>query len=456
MSDDDTLLKDIEVWCRRTGTAESTFGRQAVNDGKLVARLREGKSVTLRTAARLRAYMEAHRPPPAAHVPAPGLPAAIALAGEPATGAYRFYANRQRYLAFVNACNEKPLIARRAGRELQYLHPTPPALRVFDAGMGDATVLTLLLRDLHRHFPTVPLVVVAKELSLDDLRLALEKLPDRLLEHPATVVVVTNLNYTEAPRLTPRDVRAAAALNWQEVRLSGASAHEYATQLEALEPMLADGWSARVSPVSGNPVYNRPSVLVLYRDDQRFLLAPIVPQPGKTEGLYDFVLASQPWRARSPAEAKARGILAPLARSLAPGGRLLGIQSYGEDAGLELVRSVWPDESPFSVRRHDLLRALKEELGRDARDYNFSALSDAKSIFRFSMHTLPPDFVAQVGMSTLFSAWNAAIYVNQIEDERLEEAVASGAFLSATRATVVRHRGLWFNDETFVVSRHRD
>ena len=64
-------------------------------------------------------------------------------------------------------------------------------------------------------------MVVAKEISLEDVRLGLEKMPDRFLEHPATVLVITNLNYSEAPRLMPRDIQSAAALNWHEVRLKG-------------------------------------------------------------------------------------------------------------------------------------------------------------------------------------------------------------------------------------------
>ena len=32
-----------------------------------------------------------------------------------------------------------------------------------------------------------------------------------------------------------------------------------------------------------------------------------------------------------------------------------------------------------------------------------------------------------IGTSTLFAAWNAAIYVAQIEDQRLSEAISSGA-----------------------------
>ncbi len=141
---------------------------------------------------------------------------------------FRFYDNRQKYLAFVTTCNEKAAIARRAAHEVTLLRPTPPAVRLFDAGMGDGTVVGRVMRSTHRQFPTVPMFVVAKEISLEDVRLGLEKLPDRFFEHPATVFVVTNLNYAEAPRLMPRDAQLAAALNWQEVRLTGTTADEYA------------------------------------------------------------------------------------------------------------------------------------------------------------------------------------------------------------------------------------
>lgn len=39
--------------------AESTFGRRAVNDGKLVARLREGKRITIDTLDRIQAFIAA-------------------------------------------------------------------------------------------------------------------------------------------------------------------------------------------------------------------------------------------------------------------------------------------------------------------------------------------------------------------------------------------------------------
>ncbi|MGB3745717.1 MAG: hypothetical protein WBD11_14530, partial [Xanthobacteraceae bacterium] len=54
------LLQEISDYCRRTGLAESTFGRRAVNDGKLTARLRNGGRITTDTLDRIQGFMAAH------------------------------------------------------------------------------------------------------------------------------------------------------------------------------------------------------------------------------------------------------------------------------------------------------------------------------------------------------------------------------------------------------------
>jgi hypothetical protein len=153
------------------------------------------------------------------------------------------------------------------------------------------------------------------------------------------------------------------------------------------------------------------------------------------------------------AEFKAARVLAPLTRALAPGGRLLAIQSAGRDPALEIVQKLWPGENPFQADRHALLAALKTELGRDAREYNLTPPPDEKALLRYEMRTLPSELSDRIGTSTLFAAWNAAVYVNQIEDERLEPMVTSGAYLKSTQAVLQKHGGLWFNDEAFVISR---
>src|SRR4051794_614534 len=51
------ILQEIGDFCRRQGLAESTFGRRAVNDGKLASRLRNGGRITTDTLDRIRAFM---------------------------------------------------------------------------------------------------------------------------------------------------------------------------------------------------------------------------------------------------------------------------------------------------------------------------------------------------------------------------------------------------------------
>src|SRR5947209_3284561 len=166
------------------------------------------------------------------------------------------------------------------------------------------------MRSMHDHFPTVPFYIVGKEISLEDVRLALEKMPDRFMEHPATILVMTNMKYDEAPWLMPSAEGDVEKLVWHEVELKGTTAGQFDEQITALQPFLAENWRARISPKSGNPVYEKPVVLVMYRQDCRFLLDSVLPKRGTPRADFDLVLASQPYRARASVEFKAKRVIA--------------------------------------------------------------------------------------------------------------------------------------------------
>ena len=251
----DQILGEIRDYCRATKPRNPPSAGSSVNDGKLVSRLRDGARITTGTLDKVRAYLvRASRP---GRAECRRKPAAAVQAGQAtaATGVappgFRFFDNRQKYLLFVSTCSEKTEIANRISLELGSLQPSPPALRLFDAGVGDGTVLSRVMRALHARFPTMPLYVVAKEISYEDVRMMLEKMADRLFEHPATVLVVTNLYYAEAPWLTPRSATSAQGLIWKDVALSGNTAHGFAEQIRELEGFLAENWRAGISPDHG-------------------------------------------------------------------------------------------------------------------------------------------------------------------------------------------------------------
>src|SRR5712691_11755639 len=260
------LLGEIADYCRRVGMAESTFGRRAVNDGKLVGRLRIGGRVTIETVERVRTFMSENRSietrglvrlrssasAGSLNGAAGAMPdrrgidtAAQAAPKDEAKTNFRFYDNRQKYLLFVSTCSEKWVVAQRVTMELANIHPRPPSVRIFDAGVGDGTVLARVMRAMHNQFATMPFYIVGKEISLEDVRLTLEKMPDRFFEHPATVLVITNMYYAEAPWLTPKSITAATSLVWHEVGLLGNTSHAFEEQITALQPFLSEHWRAK-------------------------------------------------------------------------------------------------------------------------------------------------------------------------------------------------------------------
>ena len=463
----DQLLTAVIEFCKKYKMAESTFGRKAVNDGKFVSRLRTGARVTPETFEKVKKFINSSGNVKSIEIDNQDL---YVLPKEDNVDDknifdekskskkknFRFFDNRQKYLLFVSTCSEKEVISKRIGMELGHIKPKPPAIRIFDAGMGDGTVLAGVMREMHHRYPTMPFYISGKEISLEDVRICLSKMSDRLFEHPASVLVFTNLFYSEAPWLKPKSMASSNSMVWKEVALQGGSSHEFAEQLNELMGFLDENWQAGHSPKTGNPIYERPTVLIIYREDHKFLLSDVIPKQDVKKADYDLVLASQPYRLRVSSELKSRNVLLPLVRSLGKGGRLIGIHSSGDDPGHQILKEIWPNDNPFVSDRHSLLKAVKNELGSDARHYNIKANSDNRSIFKYTMHSLPSELEASIGTSTLFAAWNAATYVGQIEEQRLEAAMKSVDYLSITQKALKKHGGLWFNDESYTISRKND
>lgn len=189
----------------------------------------------------------------------------------------RFFDSRERYNMFVNSTSEKWQTSRQVINQLPFLNPSPPSLNFFDAGLGDASVLSRVLRGAHGIFPHVPFLVVAKEISIEDCRLALNKFPDRFSEHPQLVMCITNMFMSEAPMLLPKDPKKHEDIEWIEMSLRGNTAFEFERQIEEeLRQRVDNAWHL-VEGKQG-PIYDKPCVIVIYREDQRFVLDAVRPQ----------------------------------------------------------------------------------------------------------------------------------------------------------------------------------
>ena len=168
---------------------------------------------------------------------------------------------------------------------------------------------------------------------------------------------------------------------------------------------------------------------------------------------YDLVIAAQPFRARQSERVKVRNVLAPLARTLAPEGIMVVIQSTGKDPGMEIIRRIWHGERPFRTPRMTLLRELQAQVGDEYPDLKYVSYMDSRAEFRYFMQLSDAGGAGGIGTSAILAAWNAAVYVAQIEDERLDEVMRDGRYLDVTAQVLQKYGGLWFTDESFIVTR---
>ena len=147
-------------------------------------------------------------------------------------------------------------------------------------------------------------------------------------------------------------------------------------------------------------------------------------------------------------------MLAPLARALGPNGRLVVVQSTGHDPGMEIVRRIWPDDEPFATPRHMLIRSSTASSttsdGPD-RQFTFEGDNDAQALFSYHLHAMPNEVTNRLSTSTALAAWNAAVYVAQIDDERVAAAMQDGDYLQATKRRRAQARRPVVPGRSFVV-----
>lgn len=458
------LLNEIEAFCESIGIAESTFGRLAVNDGKFVNRIRSGSKIGDKMVARVQEFMSEvnsgtrrieGRDRRRVGVAKKEMLAKISSQETTArlSEAVEYNEQRQSHLLFYNSCNEKWQIAERAFKAMNDLSVSPPALRVFEANLGEGTTLARLLRALHHKHPTVPFLIVARERGLSDLRNSLGKMADRLLEHPLTVLVITNMDFEQAVTLTTGSVQSALAMNWKTVTLDGNTAYDFQQQISDLQQNFSEDWAVK-SQRDGQPQHETPNVVVLYRKDHEFLLHNIVPQPGSFDARYDFIIAAHLYRHDRPMAFKIDKVLLPLVKCLAPSGRMLVVQSYGNDPAHEIAHQFWSEEELPTVGRQKLITELKRAIGNDRLQYKFTGATDKTSLFRYDMHTLPIDINERTGISTLLAAWSNAVFVSQVPRAKVDALVNSREdYLKASTNIIKKHGGLWFINESFVIKR---
>ena len=77
-----------------------------------------------------------------------------------------------------------------------------------------------------------------------------------------------------------------------------------------------------------------------------------------------------------------------------------------------------------------MIKELDRQLNGDGpKQFTFEHADDNQALFSYHMHAMPNEVTNRLTTSTALAAWNAAVYVAQIDDERVAAAMQEGNYL---------------------------
>ena len=137
-------------------------------------------------------------------------------------------------------------------------------------------------------------------------------------------------------------------------------------------------------------------------------------------------------------------------RSLAKKGKLVVVHACGEDPANKIIKKIWPKENPFPYLYSSIEKYIKSNTDKSIlKSLKFHKVKKINYVLR----ALPNEISGGIATSLIFSAWNAAVYVNQISEEQIMKAEKHKNYQKVVQNVVNKHKGLYFKNELFVIEK---
>tara|TARA_Y100000996_G_scaffold415584_1_gene411438 strand:+ start:454 stop:1545 length:1092 start_codon:yes stop_codon:yes gene_type:complete len=318
-----------------------------------------------------------------------------------------FFDSRDKYLSFVNSTNEKSSIAFKLSSYLKKAKVNSDAFRIFDAGTGEGTIIATLLSAAHERFPEDPIFVVGKEISVDDIDNLLGFLADRFFEHKNLIFCITNSSYNDFNKQNLTNVK------FIKKELKGKTSFSFTKQLLGMNGLIKKNWELKEENKSTLLLPKQKTLLAIYREDQKVALDHLIPNKINDIPIkYDFIIASQAFRLRSPYKRTMNLIISPLLRILESKGQFFLIYSSGNDFTKKMLKYFFPTIKPFQY--NDPKEFIKE-VNKDRSNKKLFKISVSSFIYTFINMSLTSK--KRFSPMNSMGLWNAVTYVGQISEK---------------------------------------
>ncbi|MBA4724048.1 MAG: hypothetical protein H2021_02405 [SAR86 cluster bacterium] len=356
----------------------------------------------------------------------------------------RFYDSRLSYLSFVQNTNEKKIISKKIYPYIEKL-PKKKVTRFLDAGIGDGTITSNIIKRFHDVHPNSLLLITGKEISFEDVFNSLIKFPDRFVEHPKLAITLTNMKFAELGLLSPTNENLPIIK--KNIVLKGKNAYEFEQQLEKLDSFINKNWGFDIDD-NGRTAYVRPCLINIYREDCKELIEKNIPKTHK-KNEYDFILASQAYRSRSLTKSKIANVIKPLACALKKNGTLIITHSAGNDSVTSILNNRFVKADLFPDDGRSILKFINQNKSLNGNTYQFSKPKN----YSYSFRKIPSEIVNQMSSSSLDSKISNLFYIGQLSNDEKNLILDDQKKMNKLKKLILNQDRIIFNNEIFSIKK---
>ena len=366
-------------------------------------------------------------------------------------GKKRFFDDRLKYLSFIQNTGEKKAISEKVYSYIAGLSDNKSYLRILDAGTGDGTIFSNIIKSFHKHHPYSSLLITGKEISYEDLKNTLEKMPDRFVEHPNLLITVTNVKFSELGLIENSTKVKDKKVKEFNLVLKSNNSFDFNSQItgKLLANFVKKNWGIEIDK-NDRTSYSSPCIIRVYREDNEKHLKKFLKNDYKNNN-YDLIIASQAYRAASSVNIKVKNVIGPLMRLLNKSGKLLITHSIGGGSIQKVLKIAFKDKEAFPNKAKDIIEYLKDNPFGENNIYNFSKVQT----YHFNFKRAPDKTVTELFGHNTDSKWSNILYVGQIAEKDIQIFEKNRKLQDKVRKAIDRSRDIQFQNEIFSITKVR-
>ena len=324
-------------------------------------------------------------------------------------------------------------------------------LRILDAGTGDGTIKSNVIKSFHKYHPYTSLLITGKEISYEDLKNTLEKMPDRFVEHPNLMVTMTNVKFAELGLIENSSKIKNKKVKEFNLVLKSDNSFDFNSQItgSTLGNFIKKNWGIEIDS-KDRTSYSNPCIIRVYREDNEKHLNQFIKNDYKNNN-YDLIIASQAYRAASSVGVKVNNVIGPLMRLLNKSGKLLVTHSSGGDSIQKILKLAFKDKEAFPNTAKDIIDYLKDNPVGENNKYLFAKPNS----YFFNFKKAPDQIVTELFGHNTDAKWANIVYVGQIPEKDIQGLEKNNRLYNKVKKAIDAAGVIQFKNEIFSIKKTR-